>query len=204
MKKIFNFQFLIINLSAGKQKGYTLVEMLAVIVVFSIIGGIISAIFASSLRGSNKANITNEVRQNGNYALIQMSRMITYAKSFNGISVDDNPDSYIADCYTDVTTSTTTPMEYHYLKILSFDGGEVVFSCDGGDGGKIASNDANLVNTNTIKVDSCKFFCSQASIAQPPTIGISFALSQRKESNFFENKASILFETTAVMRNSGN
>jgi prepilin-type N-terminal cleavage/methylation domain-containing protein len=179
-------------------KGYTLVEMLAVIIVFSIIGGIIAAIFASSLRGSNKANITNEVRQNGNYALIQMSKNIGYAKSFDGVSV--NGVTYFADCYSDPTTSTTVPEDYKYLRVSDFTGGQITFECN--DSQKtIASNGASLVDLTMVKVESCKFSCNQPSIAQSPIIGISFTLSQKNDSSFYEHNASIPFDTTVVMRN---
>ncbi len=188
-------------------KGYTLVEMLAVIVVFAIIGGIIASIFASSLRGTNKANITNDVRQNGNYALVQMSRMITYAQSFDGISIDGV--EYITDCYIDSVgsgTPTPTPAEYHYLKISNFEGGQTIFNCNTTDSEitpEIASNSAALINTELVRVDSCTFSCAQSSVSQPPTIGISFTLSQRSETSFFEQKATIPFETTVTMRNVG-
>jgi prepilin-type N-terminal cleavage/methylation domain-containing protein len=197
--KILNFKF-----KASSSRGYTLVEMLAVIVVFSIIGGIISAIFASSLRGSNKANITNEVRQNGNYALIQMSRMITYARSFDGISEDGI--SYKADCYVDMVgldTTTTIPTAYHYVKVSDFQGGQTIFACNGQGQSEISSNSASLINNQIVKVDSCQFSCSQPSIAASPTIKISFTLSQKSDTNFFESKANIPFETTMSMRNTG-
>ncbi len=197
--KMKNLKFKIKN-----SKGYTLVEMLAVIVVFAIIGGIISAIFASSLRGSNKANITNDIRQNGNYALAQMSRMINYAKSFDGISVDGSDGSY-QDCYIEPagagTTTTTILNEYHYIKMTSFDGGQIIFSCDAESDEIIASNGASLVNTDIVRAESCVFTCLQSSAASPPTIGISFILSQKDEGAFFEKKAIIPFETSVTMRN---
>ncbi len=187
----------------SNSKGYTLVEMLAVIVVFSVIGGIIAAIFASSLRGSNKANVTNEVRQNGNYALTQISRMITYAKSFDGISVDGV--NYDSECYIEPVlenTPTPTPSEYHYLKITGFDGGQITFVCLS-DPDEISSNTASMINESTVSVDSCKFNCEQLNIIQPPTIKINFSLSQKNQEALFENKTSMSFETSATMRNLG-
>lgn len=188
----------------SSNKGYTLIEMLAVIVVFSIIGGIITAIFSSSLRGSNKVKVTNEVRENGNYALLQMSRMIIYAKNFNGVSINGADGSYVNECYVSPVldgTPTPAPQEYHYLKITTFDGGEIIFSCDANSDEKIASNGASLINTNMIAVDSCRFHCIQSTISQPPTIRISFTLSQKNATGFFENKATMPFETSVTMRN---
>lgn len=197
MMKIFKLPSNVFN-----SKGYTLVEMLAVIVVFSIIGGIISVIFSSSLRGSNKANITNEVRQNGNYALIQMSRMIAYARSFDGISIDGV--SYNADCYVEpvgLNTPSPVPETYHYLRVSDFDGGQIIFACNGGSESEISSNSASLINDQIVKVDSCHFSCNQPSIAGSPTIKISFTLSQKSDNNFFEAKANIPFETEVSIRN---
>lgn len=200
--KILNFKSRLGG-QKSKMRGYTLVEMLAVIVVFSMIGGIIAAIFASSLRGSNKANVTNEVRQNGNYALTQMSRMITYAKSFDGVSTDGV--SYETDCYTEPVlenTPTPTPSEYHYLKITGFDGGQITFTCLSNPD-EISSNAATMINENAVSVDSCKFTCEQLNIIQPPTIKINFSLSQKNEEALFESRASVSFETSATMRNLG-
>jgi len=182
--------------------GSTLIEMLAVIVIFAIIGGIISAIFASSLRGSNKANVTNEIRQNGNYALLQMSRMISYARNFDGISVDGSDESY-QDCYFSpigAGTPTPQPVDYHYLKITSFDGGQIIFSCNTKSEEIIASNGASLVNTSVVRAENCSFNCVQKSAASPPTIKISFTLSEKNENNFFEKKATIPFETSVTLR----
>lgn len=180
----------------SNSKGYTLVEMLAVIIVFAIIGGIITVIFTSSLRSSNKAKTTNEIRENGNYAVLQMSKMITFARSFEGVKENEEDEYFIADCY------GKEPSDYHVLKISTFDGSDIIFSCLGGDDGDIASDGASLIDKNIVRIDSCSFSCKQPSLSQPPTIGINFTLSQPpNSSSFFEHKATIPFNTTVVMRN---
>src|SRR3989344_9492754 len=67
-------------------RGFTLVEMLAAVIVLAAIGSIISGIVTTSLRGSNKTNEIETIRQNGNYALSQVSQNIAYAKVFGGLS----------------------------------------------------------------------------------------------------------------------
>ncbi|MBI1982537.1 MAG: prepilin-type N-terminal cleavage/methylation domain-containing protein, partial [Candidatus Levybacteria bacterium] len=60
--------------------GFTLIEMLAVIFVLSTIGVLVAAIITSSLRGTSKTNTITSVRQNGFYAIAQMTKMIQNAR----------------------------------------------------------------------------------------------------------------------------
>lgn len=175
--------------------GYTLIEMLAAIIVFSIMGGIIAAIFISSLRGSNKADIENEVRQNGNYALSQMSKIITYARAFDNIRESESSEA-IPRCY-----GLEPTQQYHYLQVLDFDNNLITFVCDSAADPQIASNGASLIDETLVNVESCNLYCSQSSYFSPPIIKIELNLTQESSSNLFEHKASIPFETTVIMRN---
>lgn len=188
--------------------GYTLVELLAVIIIIVVVGGIMLGILTSSLRGGNRSTTVNDVRQSGNYALTQMSKMIAYSKVFEGVSdgtVDGNGNLiYQTDCVPaspPAPTPTPTPSSYSYLKILSFDGGETVFSCLAGGTQSIASNGASMINTSGINIASCSFSCTQSSLATPPTIDINFTLSKSNGGLFGENQTSIPFSTSVTFRN---
>jgi type II secretory pathway pseudopilin PulG len=106
------------------EKGYTLVELLAVIFILVTVGTIIASILTSVLRSSNKSTNTETVRANGNYAIAQMSKMITYAQKIEGYS--DGSSSY-----TDCVPKPSQPIGKHYqsVQIKSFDGGITTFSC---------------------------------------------------------------------------
>jgi|SRR3989344_3429504 len=195
MKQIFNFQFSIFN----SNKGYTLIELLAVIIILVAVGTIITSILVSSLRGGNRSNTVNEVRQNGNHMLSQMSKMIAYAKSFDGVSIDGV--NYVKDCVVTIPpppTPTPTPASYSYVKITSFDGGQTVFSCGNG---TIASNGASFINTTNLSVSSCSFSCNQTNFLSAPTIDINFTLSKINSGFFLENQTTIPFETSVTPRN---
>ncbi len=176
------------------RRGYTLIELLVVMIVMVTIGNIVVTILVSSLRGTNKTNVINAVRENGNYAILQMSKMIEFAQNFSGVSL--NGISYTSDCL-----QTPSPL-YNYIKITSFDNAQTIFSCKGpGIFPTIASNGADLINTSDVRLTSCYFTCRRSGISQLPTIGINFTLSQKTASVFFEKTASISFETSVLMRN---
>lgn len=215
MIKIKNLELRIKN-----NRGYTLVELLAVIVIMVVVGSIVATIIVNSLRGTSKTNVLNSVRQNGNYTILQMSKMIAYAQYFNGVSPDGT--TYSTNCTglsatpspspspssTPLPTPTSTPTPYKSIKITSFDGGVTVFSCNGSADtppNTIASNSASLIDTSAVSLvsNSCYFTCTQNSFGLPPTIGINFTLSQASTSGFAEQNASIPFVTSVTMRNIG-
>lgn len=185
-----------LSLVICKSEGFTLVELLAVIMVIAVIGGVVGAILISTLVGTNKTNALNDVRQNGNYALLQVSKEIEFSRNFYGVSLDGS--NYITDCTTPSVSPTPAPVHYGFVKIISDDGQTVVFSCGSS---TISSNSASLINTSTVKTTTCFFTCSQSDSFLPPTVGINFTLSQAKSGNFIENNTSVSFSTSATLRN---
>ena len=194
MKKIYNSKLKIQNL----QGGYTLIELLAVITIVVVVGTIVAGILISSLRGGSKSNVLDNVRQNGNYAVTQMSKMIIYAQSFNGVSRDGGL-SYTTNCTQVIPSSPApTPTAYQYVKITSFDGGQTIFSCNSL---TIASNGASMIDTSTVSLVLCSFTCTQNNFGQAPTIGINLTLKQSTLSSFAEKQATIPFQTSVTIRN---
>jgi prepilin-type N-terminal cleavage/methylation domain-containing protein len=202
MKKIItNSKFKIRNF----QEGYTLVELLAVMSIVVVVGVLVAGILTSSLRGGSKSNVLDNVRQNGNFAITQISKMISYSQSFNGISADGF--FYTTNCTQVIPASPAplpTPIVYKYIKITSFDGGTTVFGCNGPNDippNTIASGTSSLIDTSSVSVVSCSFSCTQADFGQAPTIGINLTLSQINPSNFAEKGATVPFQTSVTIRN---
>ncbi len=179
------------------QKGYTLVELLAVTAIIVIISGLIIGVLYSTLRGGSKTKVTNDVAQNGNYALSVISNTALLADDV--IALDGSP---VSNC----TAPTTTPAKS--IEFRQADGSTVEFSCDLATS-SIASTSANvktyLMDNNSVKVDpsTCSFTCSQSNNNpySSPIIGVSFTVSQRNTSAAFENIASSTFNTSVTMRN---
>ena len=174
-------------------KGFTLVELLTVCALIVVVGVMIVAIITSSLRGSNRTNNINDIRERGTYILSQMSKMISYSKSFEGVSITGQPTDYSTDC-----TGAPSP-DYKYLKITSFDLGETVFACT--ENNNIASNSSNLINYPNLTVTQCYFTCTQGGISESPQIDIHFTLSKNYTALFAENKVTIPFQTSITLRN---
>ncbi len=184
----------------NNQKGYTIIELLAVLVVMVSVGVVITSVLFTSLRGTGKSTITNEIRQNGNYAINQMSRMIEFSQIFGGVSTDGI--NYSANCVPEVPPSPTPSpaiVQYSHIKVTSFDNVETIFSCSG-DPLTIASNGASLVDSERVAVTACYFTCTQVVLTEPPIINIYFTVSD-KNANLVENQAVIPFETAVSMKN---
>jgi len=202
MKKIIGFLKL--------NDGYTLVELLTVVVVVVVVGMIIATILVSSLRGSNKTIVINDVRDNGNTAITQISRKIEFAKSFEGVST--GVADIVGNLIYTTSCSPASTEQYKFIKIRTFEELEIVFSCplDTAIGGTIATNDATFSQPpsplvdSTMTVSNCYFTCSQDYVSQPPTIGINFTLTKGINSLFSEQKFPLNFNTTVVMRNLGD
>lgn len=208
MKKNYSSEFRIQNF----QRGYTLVELLAVITILVVVGVIVAGILVSSLRGGSKSNVFDNVRQNGNSAITQISKMIIYAQNFNGVSTDGS--FYTTNCIQVIPPSpapTPTPVAYKYVKITSFDGGTTIFSCNGSADtppNTLASKSGSLtpvplIDSSTVSIlpNSCYFSCIQDSFGQAPTIGINFTLYKNNPSNFVEKGTTIPFNTSVTVRN---
>lgn len=195
------------------QRGFTLIELLVVIVLFGTIGSVIGSILFSAFRGSSKSALLTTVSQNGSYAITQMSKMIRSgqwnAGNGDGVSVDDSSGSYTTNCF---TPSPTPTLQYHYLKITSTtDGLQTKFICDtinnpsnpiASTSGSTWSNISSLVDTSTVKVNTCSFTCSQTSATDIPLITIDFTLQQAGSSSFAEKIVSpIDFNTSVELSN---
>jgi prepilin-type N-terminal cleavage/methylation domain-containing protein len=69
------------ELPTNNQLGFSLVEILVVIAVLAIVGTIITEIFISSVRGSNKAAVISLLKRNGQTVLETMDKSIRNAKA---------------------------------------------------------------------------------------------------------------------------
>jgi len=191
------------------KRGFTLVELLVVVAVFGSIMAIVIGVVTSTLRGANKSRTISKVRENGNYAIFQISRTIKYAKTIDGASMDGNP-PWDCQLMPSPLAPTPTPIHYKAVKATSFDGTATTFSCnDTGDfpPETIAVNfSESLIDASSVIMPApipsfCFFTCVRERIIDPPSIGINFTLTSKSPSSLVETQASIPFTTKIKGRN---
>lgn len=176
--------------------GFTLIEVLVVMLVLVTVGSIILSIFIIALTGASRTRNQQLVRENGNFVISQITRQIQYAERFNYVQVSDvGENNILSDC---VGSSIE---KYSGVSISSFDGNDTLFACtdipDGeGTVTTIASQGASLINTKKVYVESCYFTCQQNSTAEPPTIGIHLELTP-----ITNKKNPVIFDTSVIPRN---
>jgi len=159
-----------------KVKGFTLIELLVAIGILGIVGGITTIIFFTTLQSSSKSEVLREVKQNGDFAISVMERMIRNANSVNSCS-----------------GSSTS------LTITNPDGRTTQFSLSGT---QIASNGAMLTSTK-VSASNLSFTCTRTS-GKPDVVGISFTLSQAGSPTRPEERASMTFQTSFTLSQAGS
>lgn len=163
------------------KKGWTLIEILVVIGILGVIAIIATNLFFSILRGSTKTRVLTEVKQNGNYAINVMERMIRNAEK----------DSLRYDAG-----------EGKWIEIKNPDGGTTLFTCPDSNN-MIASNGASLTS-NKVRVEDCTSTFTVApgvEDVRPPAVTIDFTLMQAGTTTRPEEQASVNFKTTVILRN---
>ena len=180
------------NIHSG---GFTLIETLISIGIIAGVGVLIAQVFFSTTRVNTKTELLKDVKQNGQYAMEVMSRMIR-----NSINIEST-------CATDGTTSTS-------LNVKNPNGNVTTLGCSLDNGAmRIASTSATnatpeyLTSSNvTLGGSACddeamtlSFLCSSY-VDQAPEVTVSFSMSQKGTPPDQFEKASVLFKTTVSPR----
>ncbi len=183
-------------------KGYTVIELLTVAGVLVAIGGILTGIIVSTLRGTNKTQTSNAIAQNGNYALSVISSILISSDAVVGLH---DTTGQILDEDGDCTAQPVG----NEIDLRRIDGGITTLICANQ---TIASNSASmsvgLLDTSEVRIDTaslntCYFKCIQQ-LDDPysaPSIEVGFTLTDENSSSSFENQASADFKTSVKLRN---
>jgi len=190
LEQIHRYQSSKLKYLPARRDGFTLVELLTVIFIFVVLGGILAAIITSTLRGNNKTNAINAITSNGDYAIIQITKAIRSATTL----LVPYPCGTLSS-----PTSTSS------VKLRFTDSSMSTYSClDTNNNPSITSNSAALIDINSVKVAKCNFTCAQSSPSDYPIINVDFSLKSNTTSNLLEQQASssaIEFQTSVVGRN---
>ncbi len=141
-----------------KIQGFSLLEILVVITVFSILAILTTQAVLLTLRGSKKSESLTKVRGNIDYSLAIIERNIRNAES-------------IEEC----PNSDTSIISY-----LDEDGISTSFSCASDmDGGYIASASGRLTSSE-VDVTSCSFVCEDEGVGINPAVTVSISARDAK------------------------
>lgn len=175
-------------------KGFTLIELLVVIVVLSIIAGVSSSIFLSVIRSNNKANIINEIQQNGNFVLQSLEATVRNARAITFPTVSGP---------TRVLEILDKDNRYVSYQITSVGGVGVVQRCEDRQssctsGWRTVTN-ANAVTGISVVVLYSTFNVNLAST--PPSVSIILRLTQTPSApGRIDYQATTNLQTTVSLR----
>jgi len=193
-----NFKFQISNFKLTK--GFTLVELLVVLGLLSVTVGSTLLFLTSTLKGSNSAAITAEVKQNGQSVLDSLERQIRGAA--NAARVNPVDPSQIV-----LTKQDGTSLYIGcWSSVAGSSNGWIGTSTTGSVGSFMSlTNKDDLVSG--ISVDNCSFNVTAASGggSSPPVVSVEFTMSQGisapSRSDFVANAK---FQTTISLRQADN
>lgn len=176
-----------------KQRGFTLIELLVAVAIISGLGTVLAQSFFTTTRSAIKVEKLTDVKQNGEYALAIMERMIRNAQTL------------AASCTSGGTQATPS------AALLNPDGNRTTFTCalDGSVtriasvssvGTEYLTSSAATLGGASCDTDTLAFTCT--SIADiPKNVKITFQLSQKGTPVDQFEKASTTFQTSIGVRN---
>jgi len=161
-------------------------ETLVVIGLLAIIVIVGSTSFFNILKTSTKTRVVNVVKQNGDYAMGVMERMIRNAKGIEEVEGYEPGEVYRG----------------REITIENPDGESTTFSCEGGS--SIASDGASLIGDEVRIGSNCDLFFTvtrgEAGL-NPDVVIIQFTLEVGEGAARPEERASVDFENRVVLRN---
>ncbi len=173
-----------------KLHGFTLVELLVVMAIIALFGGAIVSILFSLFRGASKTNTIITLRQTGNYAVDQVTRIVREAKSLDNPTTDDCDGSPITSNTIDLTTQDVD------LNLQT-----TSLSCAGGNLTSTTNGSPRTLIDGTKVGVSCNFSCTIDTVSQIPVITFSLSIFQKNDMANTENSGKLDYSTSILMRN---
>lgn len=158
--------------------GISLIEIMIVVVVFTILGVLTTNAVFLTLRGTQRSQSIQKVREKMNYIVSIIQRQLRGAQK-------------VTDC------PTVDP--FTRIDFINEDGDLSWFSCEQiGEEGYVASGSARL-NSEDISITSCSFICEEGNSGSPAVISVSVTAEDAEESGIIKGKAT--FDSKIILRN---
>ena len=162
------------------QKGFSLIEVLVAIVMFTLLAVVATQTTVESLRGSRVSDAGTQVRENMEYALSVLERHVR------------NASSVVTVC--DGSTQTT-------LTYLNEKGRQATFLClTDATGGYLASNSAAVrLTASNITLTGCNFVCTRpGGVNNAPQVTVN--LSGRSTSTDSLSRGIVNMSSSIILR----
>ena len=173
-------------------RGFTLLEFLIVIGLLSITIGSILLFLTSVLKGTNQANITSEVKQNGQVVLDTLESQIRNASDA----------SLILTTYIKLLRQNADPLHIRCVNPAGENGRiEIAVSTD-----QPATNFTSITSQDTVSgvdITYCSFTIIPTSggVSDPPIVSVSFTVNQGVDAaSRADFMANVSFQTTISLR----
>jgi prepilin-type N-terminal cleavage/methylation domain-containing protein len=146
-----------------KSNGFTLLEMLVAISVFSVVIIVVVGLFVSGSSSQRKIIEMHSVQNEAAYLMEMMSRELRMASDISG--QDNKQDSYIA-------------FTNHQGSNLEYCRSDATGVCDAS--GKYLASNNQVVNSNKIEIVDLKFYTSEDfTVTRSPLITISMTVRSK-------------------------
>lgn len=193
------FDFLFLNFAL--RRGFTLIELIVVVAILSLMSLVIAQVFFTTMKTNTKTELMKDVKQNGEYAIDNMTRMIQSAASVVGTCID------IEETPTPIDEITVVDRFGTSVLLTCMDVGSPsvarIASVSGGVTEYLTSESVSLVSDGgdtTCITSPLQFACTSVG-GTPSSIGVSFRLRQKNTAQSAEESADSQFKSTVTIRN---
>lgn len=180
-------------------RGFTLLEIVIAIGIVALLVVVLSQSFITTTRTNIKTNLMNTIKQDGDYAMETMSRLIRGAKG--------------------VPTGYTCRSTQETLRVTNLDDTTIEFGCDAPSGVariyyQVDSNPKNYITGTNVTLrdfsslatdcsgSPIQFTCTEyQDLRKHHTVKIKYQLSQMQNTAIPSDTASMTFESSVTMRN---
>lgn len=172
----------------ANEKGFTFMEILVAAGIIALISGVSAQVFLTTSRNAVKSDLIRNIKQNGEYSLEVMSRMIQSARSISGCSGAASASLSIKNQDDGLTTFG-----------CALDGAVTRIASSSAVGTAYLTTAGLTLGGATCAQSSLTFLCTPIS-GLPSSVRINFTLSQIGQPVKNYEKASVPFQTTVTMR----
>lgn len=182
--------------------GFTLLETLISIGVVATVGVLIAQVFFTTTRTNTKTELLKDVKQNGEYAIDIMTRVIR-----NSLQVEptDCSPAGKTQSYIDIQNQNGNVTQFGCLDFNDLVNPSVrrIASVSAGTGSSdyLTSSNVTLGGTSCADPTSTLLFTCTSYADQAPVVSIQFQLGQRGATSDQFAQANIVFKTSVSPRN---